>query len=124
MQRHVSQRLIAVTAREKPFARILCGYVRETKVLPIDHYAQLPFEAGARDMVAIEKVYPLVLEDADAVVERLSGSTLIPCFERHGGHREACVKSVCSKLRIALPGSPVVLALRRVMFEARRRSDE
>ena len=117
---HISHQLIIQTAQEEPFRRMLQGFVRYAPVLSIDLYAQLLFDAGAEQIVVFEKVYTHVLADADAVVEWVSGTALVPYFERLGAEKEAFLTVLRGKMRAALPGSPLLYPFRRILFSARK----
>jgi trans-aconitate 2-methyltransferase len=117
---HISHQLIIQTAQEEPFRSTLMGFVRYAPVLPIDRYAQILFDAGAEEIVVFEKVYTHVLADADAVVEWVSGTALVPYFERLGAEKEAFLKVLRGKMRAALPASPLLYPFRRILFSARK----
>jgi trans-aconitate 2-methyltransferase len=117
---HISHRLIIQTAQEEPFRSVLKGFVRYAPVLPIDRYAQILFDAGAEQIVVFEKVYAHVLEDADAVVEWVSGTALVPYFERLGTEKEAFLVVLRDRMRAAMPGSPVMYPFKRTLFSARK----
>lgn len=108
------------TADEERFKSILQGFQRIAPVLSIDEYAQILFDCGAENIVVFEKVYAHVLKDADAVVEWISGTALVPYFERLGEHKVEFVKVIREKMRAAMPGSPVFYPFRRILFSARR----
>ena len=59
-------------------------------------------------LVVFEKVYAHVLEDSDAVVEWVSGTALVPYFERLGAHKDAFLKVLRDKMRAAMPASSSV----------------
>jgi len=117
---HISHQIYRETADEDMFKFILQGYQRYAPVLPIDDYSRVLFNCGAEDIIVFEKIYPHVLENADAVVEWISGTALIPYFERLGEHREAFVESIREKMRAAMPDSPVFYPFRRILFSARK----
>ena len=117
---HISHQIYRETAGEEPFKSILNGFQRYAPVLSIDDYARLFFESGAEDIVVFEKVYAHVLEDSDAVVEWISGTALVPYFERLGEHKEEFVKAIRTKMRAALPETPVFYPFRRTLFSARK----
>lgn len=116
---HISHQIYRETASEEPFKSILNGFQRYAPVLSIDEYAQLFFACGAEDIIVFEKVYPHILEDSDAVVEWISGTALVPYFERLGEHKETFVNTLRAKMRLALPDSPVFYPFRRTLFSAR-----
>jgi len=117
---HISHQVYRQTANEEKFKSILNGFQRYAPVLPIDDYARLLFDCGAGDIVVFEKIYAHVLEDSDAVVEWISGTALVPYFERLGGHKDAFVQSIREKMHAAMPGCPVFYPFRRTLFSARK----
>ncbi len=117
---HVSQRITIETAQEEPFFSALDGWVRYSPVLQIDQYAQILFDCGAEDILVFEKVYPHLLADSDAVVEWISGTTLVPYFERLGRLEEEFIAAIQRKLRQAMKGSPVFFPFKRTLLSARR----
>jgi trans-aconitate 2-methyltransferase len=117
---HISHQIYRETASEEPFKSILKGFQRYVPVLSIDDYARILFACGAEDIVVFEKIYPHVLEDSDAVVEWISGTALVPYFERLGEHKEAFIQSIRKKMKAAMPDSPVFYPFRRTSFSARK----
>jgi len=117
---HISHQLIIQTAQEEPYRTILKGFVRYAPVLPIDRYAQALFDAGAEQIIVFEKVYAHVLADADAVVEWVSGTALVPYFERLGTEKEAFLAALRKKMGAAMPGSPLLYPFKRTLFSARK----
>ena len=117
---HISHQIYRETASEEPFRSVLKGFQRYAPVLSIDEYANLLFRCGAEDIIVFEKVYAHVLEDSDAVVEWISGTALVPYFERLGEHREAFLDVLRAKMRAALPEKPVFYPFRRTLFSARK----
>lgn len=117
---HISHQVYRETASEEPFKSILKGFQRYAPVLSIDDYARLFFESGAEDIIAFEKVYAHILEDSDAVVEWISGTALVPYFERLGEHKDEFVNVLRRKMRAALPETPVFYPFRRTLFSARK----
>lgn len=117
---HISHQIYRETASEEPFKTILRGFQRYAPVLPIDEYARLFFECGAEKINVFERVYAHVLEDSDAVVEWISGTALVPYFERLDEHKEKFVEALRVKMRRALPASPVFYPFRRILFSARK----
>jgi trans-aconitate 2-methyltransferase len=117
---HISHQIYRETAGEEPFQSILKGFQRYAPVLSIDEYARLFFACGAEDIVVFEKIYAHVLEDSDAVVEWISGTALVPYFERLGEYQEEFVNTIRAKMRLALPDQPVFYPFRRTLFSARK----
>jgi trans-aconitate 2-methyltransferase len=117
---HISHQVYRQAANEEPFKTALKGFQRYAPVLSIDEYARLLFDCGAEEIVVFEKIYPHILEDSDAVVEWISGTALVPYFERLGEYKESFVEAIRSKMRTALPERPVFYPFRRTLFSARK----
>jgi trans-aconitate 2-methyltransferase len=117
---HISHRLILQTAQEPQFQSSLQGFARRAPVLPIDQYAQIFFDLGAEKIIVFEKVYAHVLENADAVVEWVSGASLVPYFERLGADKAIFLDRLRAQMRAALPGSPVFYPFKRTFFSAHK----
>jgi trans-aconitate 2-methyltransferase len=117
---HISHQIYRETASEEPFKSILNGFQRYAPVLSIDDYARLFFECGAEEILVFEKVYPHILEDSNAVVEWISGTALVPYFERLGEYKEEFVNAIRVKMRAAIPDTPVFYPFRRTLFSARK----
>jgi len=115
---HISQLLVRETAREEPFRTQLNGFERISPVLSPEEYASLLFNVGAENIIAFEKVYPHVLQNSDAVVEWISGTTLLPYFERLGPLKDEFINVVREKMRKSMPGSPVFYPFNRIFFSA------
>jgi trans-aconitate 2-methyltransferase len=117
---HISHQIYRQTADEEMFKFVLNGFQRYAPVLKIDDYARILFQCGAEDIVVFEKIYPHVLEDADAVVEWISGTALVPYFERLGKYKDEFVQAVREKMRTAMPDRPVFYPFRRTLFSAKK----
>lgn len=117
---HISHQIYRETADEELFKTVLKGFQRYAPVLTIDEYARLFFDCGADEINVFEKIYAHVLEDSNAVVEWISGTALVPYFERLGEHKESFVDAIRVKMKAALPESPVFYPFRRTLFSARK----
>jgi trans-aconitate 2-methyltransferase len=115
---HISHQIYRETANEELFKFILNGFQRYSPVLSIDNYARIFFNCGAENIIVFEKIYPHVLENADAVVDWISGTALVPYFERLGEHKDEFEQSIREKMRAAMPDSPVFYPFRRILFSA------
>jgi trans-aconitate 2-methyltransferase len=115
---HISHILIRETAKEEPFRKILNGFERISPVLSIDDYTKILFEQNAKNINVFEKIYPHVLENSDAVVEWISGTALVPYFEKLGEHKADFLEVLHKKMKKALPESPLLYPFRRILFSA------
>jgi len=118
---HLTHRLIRTIAQQAPFAEALGGWLRSTPVLTIDAYAALLFELGGQEITVYEKVYPHVLSDAEALLDWVSGTTLVPYMERLTPELQQTFKAhYLAQLRTHFPGSPVFYGFRRILLTATR----
>jgi len=113
---HVAARELAMS---EPYASALGGWTRSFPVLSIEDYARLLFEAGAEDLIVFEKIYPHVLQDADAIADWTSGTLLVPYMERLPEVLHApFMADYRARLRTRWPHSPVFYGFRRTLFSA------
>ncbi len=118
---HPTHTLIVEVASQEPFAQALNGWNRVIPVLSIEEYAELLYMQGGEDITVFEKVYPHVLQDADALVHWTSGTALVPYFERFSEEmRERFLERYRQQLRERFPSSPVFYGFRRTLFAATR----
>ena len=99
----------------------LGGWVRRSPVLSIDSYAELLFASGAQELTVFEKIYPHVLEGADAVAEWGAGTVLVPYYERLPAELHSpFMERYKQLLRELWPEGPVFYGFRRTFFAASR----
>ena len=79
---HPTNVFIDETAGEEPFREALAGWLHRWPVLTVDAYAELLYAHGGEELTIFEKVYPHVLDDTDALATWMSGTALVPYFER------------------------------------------
>lgn len=111
---------ILEVARQESFVSALNGWTRQSPVLSIEAYADLLFREEAQEILVFEKVFPHVLENADAVLDWISGTALIPYFERLGEMKADFVSAMRDALRTAMPGQPVFYPFRRTFISAKK----
>ena len=116
---HPVQSIVRWLSAEEPFFTAMGGFVRFSPVLQIDEYADLLYANGVRDFTVYEKVYPHVLENADAMADFSSGTVLVPYLDRLPADLGEEFKRIYKdKLREMYPGSPVFYPFRRTLFAA------
>jgi trans-aconitate 2-methyltransferase len=118
---HPTHRLITQIAGEEPFRSALGGWSRNSPVLSLDAYAELLYAHGAQQITIFEKIYPHVLENADALAEWTSGTALVPYFERlPESLHDPFMQEYRRRLRERWPSAPVFCGFRRTLFAAMR----
>lgn len=111
--------ILREVAGEEPFLSALKGWVLRPSVLSLETYAELLYQHGGRDLAVIEKIYPHVLENADALADWALGTALVPYFERLDEElREEFLARYRSRLQAAWPASPVFYPFKRMLFSA------
>jgi trans-aconitate 2-methyltransferase len=113
--------VIAEIAAEEPARTELGGWTQTWEVLDLEDYAETFFSLGATDIAALERVYPHVLADADAVVEWQLGTVLVPYRERlTSAQFERFVETLRARMRSRWPEHPVFFPFRRTFVAATR----
>lgn len=97
----------------------VAGWSPEWPMLSIGEYADLLWAHGGRELTVYEKVYCHELPDADAIVEWMRGTTLLPYVER-AADPDALIAQVRARFRREFPGSPVMFGFRRTLLAAAR----
>ncbi len=116
---HISHQVYRQVAAQEPFLSALKGYNRQSPVLFIETYAGLFFQMEAQEIQVFEKVYPHVLRDAEAVVEWISGTALVPYFERMDpATKDKFLDAIRDRMKMELPGSPIFYPFKRTLFSA------
>ncbi len=116
---HPAHRTIVEVAGEEPFRTALKGWVRTFPVLGVDDYAVLLHEHGGEEIEVFEKVYPHIMRDADALVEWISGTALVPYFNRLSNDvKAAFLSEFRSRLRRRYPSGEILYPFRRTLFSA------
>ncbi len=116
---HPTHILLREVAGEQPFRDGLDGWNRSLGVLPVAEYARLLDASGGSELTVFDKVYPHVLPDADALVEWMSGTAMVPYMERLPDQlKEPFVARYAETLRKAFPASPVFFGFKRILFAA------
>ncbi len=123
---HPTHTFIDELASEEPFRTALVdwglNWSTSRPVLSIDEYAALLYACDGAEITVFEKVYPHVLEDADALADWMSGTALVPYFERLPDDlREPFMERYRERLRARFPSRPVFYGFRRTLFAATRR---
>jgi trans-aconitate 2-methyltransferase len=114
---HYSHAASRELVAQEPFVSALGGWSRSTPVLSIEAYADLFFGLGATEIVVFEKIYPHVLENADAIADWTSGTLLVPIMERlPQALRDPFMTRYREILRERWPGSPVFYGFKRLLF--------
>jgi trans-aconitate 2-methyltransferase len=112
-------RILVQLAAEEPYSSVLQGWNRLSPVLSIDDYAQMLFACGGKDITVYQKVYPLIAQSHDDLYEFISGSALIPYFERlDGAVKEQFILEYKQRIGEQFPVIPALYAFKRIILYA------
>lgn len=116
---NLTNKLLYQLGNQGPYAAAYHGWNRLSPVLEPDHYAQLLFENGSKSMQVFEKIYPLVLNDVDALLTWVSGTALIPYLERLPEHLKNSFRNdYRALLHQHFPKTPVFYPFKRILIGA------
>ena len=113
---HPASSLIKEVAQQAPFRSVL-GEPRKGNTLGLLAYAELLYHSGGGDIVAVEKVYPHVLADADAMLAWAEGTALLPYMDRLDEPMQREFKQrYLQMLRRRWPAKPVFFGFQRMLL--------
>ncbi|MEH6305730.1 methyltransferase domain-containing protein [Olivibacter sp. CPCC 100613] len=115
---NILNQMLLEIVQEEPFSGALSGWKKISPMLSIDHYAQILFENGCQEMNIIQKVYPLIVHDSNELFEFISGSALIPYFERFSDEIKVLfIQEYQRRIRNRFPSSPILYAFKRILIK-------
>ena len=104
-------------AQERPFVEFLGGWKRESPVLSIDDYAQILFEGGLKEIQILQKVYPIIADGPEKLVDFISGSALIPYMEKLSeSEQKLFISAYKSRVKKAFKKFPAIYAFKRLLL--------
>ena len=108
-------------ADEEPFKTCFKGWRRDSPVLSMDQYAQIMFDGGLEDIQIMEKVYPIIANNHEALYDFISGSALIPYIELlHEGEKEMFVNTFKKRIALHFPKLPAIYAFKRILLYGKK----
>ena len=119
---NVLNKVLLDLVQQQPFSDYLQGWCRHSPVLSLDDYAQMMFVAGMSDIQIVQKVYPIIATDVDALFNFISGSALIPYMEKLAIAEQALfTKTYKSSIGEAFRQFPAMYAFKRILLYGRRK---
>jgi trans-aconitate 2-methyltransferase len=87
--------------------------------LSIDEYANLLFTHGGQDLVIYQKMYPIIAKASDDLFEFISGSALVPYFERMAEPvKQQFSAEFKKRIQVHFPVTPAIYAFKRLIIYA------
>ncbi|REC59206.1 trans-aconitate methyltransferase [Chryseobacterium pennae] len=117
---YVVHQLLRKIAGAEPYKSAYDGWEREYTVLSIEDYARILFNNKGREITVYEKVFPHVLENAEAVFTWASGTAMLPYIERLPDEmKEQFKNDYKQQLQNTFPESPVFYPFKRTFISAK-----
>ncbi|WP_333597324.1 methyltransferase domain-containing protein [Chryseobacterium flavum] len=117
---YVVHKLLREIAGKEPYKTAYNSWERKYTVLTIEEYAGILFDNKGKEITVYEKVFPHVLENADAVFAWASGTAMIPYVERLPDDiKEQFKKEYKSELQNIFPESPVFYPFKRTFISVK-----
>ncbi|RYG46130.1 MAG: methyltransferase domain-containing protein [Chitinophagaceae bacterium] len=106
---------------EEPFSVFLNEYIRDSPLLTIDEYATILFQAGLENISIALKVYPLIAKDEMELFKFISGSALVPYFERLNTEQQNHLSSTfLVRIRQHFKNFPAIYPFKRLLMYGRK----
>jgi trans-aconitate 2-methyltransferase len=95
----------------------LKDYKREPPLLSIDQYAQKLFENGLNNLQILQKVYPIIADNAQTLFDFISGSALIPYLERlDASQQKNFIAEFKARIQNEFKSFPAIYAFKRLLL--------
>lgn len=116
---NILNRFLFELAAEEPYHTLLQGYNTYSSLLTLDDYARMFFEQGGHDMVICQKVYPLVVQSAQELIELISGTALIPYMDRlELQQQHTFLAEFKKRIELSFEKMPALYAFKRLLLYA------
>jgi trans-aconitate 2-methyltransferase len=114
---NILNKLLLELVQEQPYSGYLQGYKRESPVLSIDQYAQMLFENGLNNLQIIQKVYPIIADNPQTLLDFISGSALIPYLERlDASQQKLFIAEFKARIQHEFKSFPAMYAFKRLLL--------
>lgn len=115
----IVHQLLRKVAETEPYKSAYGSWERHYSVLKTEAYARIMFDHRGSEITVFEKVYPLVMDNAEAVFTWASGTTMIPYMEMLPGDlQEGFKENYKRELKHIFMKSPVFYPFKRTFISA------
>lgn len=117
----IVHQLLRKVAETEPYKTSYNSWTREYTVLKIEDYAGILFDNKGSEITVFEKVFPHIMQDAEAIFIWASGTAMIPYIEKltDEGLKEKFKEDYKTELKNIFPGSPVFYPFKRTFISAK-----
>jgi len=114
---NILNQLLHQLIQEEPFKTYLKDWRRDSPVLSMDEYAQILFDGGLENIQIMTKVYPIIANDAQQLLDFISGSALIPYIEKLTEEQQQLfITTYKKRIEEAFPKFPAIYAFKRILI--------
>lgn len=118
---NILNKILLELIQEKPFVEFLQGWKREPTMVSIDDYTKIMFDCGLKDIQVIQKVYPIIADDAEQLYAFISGSALIPYMERLSEDQQVIfVSEYKNRIEKVFKKFPAIYAFKRLLLYGKK----
>ncbi|WP_027386542.1 methyltransferase domain-containing protein [Chryseobacterium gregarium] len=115
----IVHQLLRKVAETEPYKAAYHSWTRQYSVLKIEDYARIMFDHNGSGITVFEKVYPLVMDDAEAVFTWASGTAMIPYLDKLPEDlQQAFNEDYKKELKHIFTKSPVFYPFKRTFISA------
>lgn len=121
----IVHRLLRKIAETEPFQSAYRGWQRAYTVLTMEEYAKILFDNKGTRINVFEKVYPHVMENAEAIFSWASGTAMLPYIEKLPEDLQSEFKEkYLEALKDIYPQSPVFYPFKRTFIYAQFQNNQ
>lgn len=118
---NILNQILLTLVQEQPFNDYLSGWKRESTMLSIDQYAAIMYDAGLINLQIIQKVYPIIAQSSQELLNFISGSALIPYLDKlQEDQKEEFITVYKSRIEQKFPKFPAIYAFKRLLLYGRK----
>jgi trans-aconitate 2-methyltransferase len=118
--KNILNQLLLQLVQETPYKEALNNFTRRTPVLETDDYAQILFENGGTNINISQKIYPQIAAHQDELYEFISGSAMVPYFEKLNGKiKEEFITEFKNRIKKQFPKTPALYPFKRILMIAK-----
>ncbi|WP_281233195.1 methyltransferase domain-containing protein [Flavobacterium gelatinilyticum] len=119
---NILNKILLDLVQEEPYKSQLKNWKRESPLLSIDEYAQILFDSGLENIQIMQKVYPIIADDAQQLLDFISGSALIPYIERLTiEQQQPFISEYKKRIEKAFPKFPAIYAFKRLLLYGKKK---
>lgn len=116
---NITNQLLEQLAEGPLFRGALQHWKRSSPVLDIDAYAHLLFANRGKSIRVFKKIYPIVVQDSEAIFDWVSGTALLPYLSNLSEIKQVdFMEAYKSLLRIEFSESPAFYPFKRILMVA------